>query len=337
MKNKIMIFIVLAFMTTQVKAQLKILSGIEKGSYNSMAKDILKICGDKEVKDTVREKVPVYVNGYPSGERDTTYIRSSKETFINIKTTGGSADNYRQLVVNRSANPDIAFMQYDVILLEQLKSLKRGETKKKYENLRVLLPLGTEQIHLITKASSDIESLKDLKGKRVGIGSKQTGTQVTAICIQEITGIQWINVEWDLDFCIKSLFNGQLDAFFFVGSAPVERLKLSKDIQFELRLVPIEDENLLAYYPKSVIKKGSYFWAKEDVPTFGVLDALVTNIIGETKEKQENIKKMLTDIKNNIEELKKTGHPEWKEVSFDFSNYEGKIQTDDISKEVFNK
>ncbi len=337
MKNNLILIIIAFMLITSVKAQLKILSGIEKGSYNAMAKDILKICGDKEVTDTVKEKLPIYVNGYPQGEKDTMYVRTSKETFITIKTTGGSNDNYRQLVINRSSNADVAFMQYDVLLLEQLKGLKRGGAKKKDEQVRVLLPLGNEQIHLITRATNrDIDNIADLKDKRVGIGTKQSGTQSTALCIQEILGIEWISVEWDIEMCLKSIFNGQLDAFFFVGAAPVKRLKeLSSHMEYEIRLVPIEDENLLAYYPKAVIKNGYYSWSKEDIQTFGVPDALVTNVIVETKEKSENIKKMLTDIKSNIDELKKSGHPKWQDVNFDFSSFEGKLIIDDIAKEVF--
>ena len=338
MKNKLLLLTAISFFyLTNVNAQLKILSGIEKGSYNAMAKDMSKICGDKEIIDTVKEKIPVYNSaGLQTGDKDTMYIRRGKETFINIKTSGGSSDNYRQLVTNRSTNIDVTFMQFDVLLLEQLKKLKRGE--KKEDNVRILLPLGTEQIHLVTRADNDmIDNLKDLKLKRVGIGTKQSGTQVTAMCIQEITGIQWVNLEWDMEQCLKALFNGQLDAFFFVGAAPVKRLnELSSLMKYEIKLVPIEDENLLAYYSKSIIKKGTYPWLKEDINTFGVYDALVTNIQGETKEKQDNLKKLLTDIKNNIDILKKDGHPEWQEVDFNFDRVKSDWKIDDVAKEVFN-
>ena len=157
------------------------------------------------------------------------------------------------------------------------------------------------------------------------------------MCIKEITGLDWINIELDMEQSLKALFNGQLDAFFFVGAVPIMRLnELSSLLKYEIKLIPIEDENLLAYYTKAVIKKGTYPWLKEDINTFGVYDALVTNVQGENKTKQENLKKLLTDVKNNISTLKKDGHAEWQEVDFNFDKVKGDWKIHDISKEVFN-
>lgn len=323
----------LGLSVSTASAQLKILSGFDKGTYHQLANDIKGVCGDLETLDTIKDKVPDYNKaGEQVGEHDTTYYRSNRETFISIKTSGGSIDNYRQLVVNRSTGMDVTFMQYDVLLYNELKAVKTATTKD--NGVRILLSLGSEQIHLVVRNDAYIQRLKDLKNMRVSIGTKQMGTNITAMFIQEITGIRWMNIEFDLEKSFKMLLSDQIDAFFFVGSAPIKRLtELSNAMKYEIRLVPIEDENLTAYYQKSKIPAGVYPWCKEDINTYSVKTALITNVQGETPIKTASIRKLLTDIKDNISKLQASGHPEWNEVDFNFDGIDWKIH--DVSKQVY--
>ena len=73
-------------------------SGVDKGSYHQMAMDIKSVLPkDIVTVDTIKDKVPIVDgDGETIGERDTTMIETSKVPFLNVKTSGGSIDNYRK-------------------------------------------------------------------------------------------------------------------------------------------------------------------------------------------------------------------------------------------------
>ena len=228
-------------------------------------------------------------------------------------TSDGSYYNF--LKINKS-NVDITFLQYDVILYEDLKDLKRKFQKT--ENIRILLSLGVEEIHLITKADNErINSLKDLKKKDVGIGSTMQGTNVTAKFIKEKTGIKWFDVEIPFDKAFRALMNDDIDAFFFVGAAPVSSLnRLSPTLKDQIKLVPIVHEDLKDTYEQATISADTYSWVEKEVKTYGVRSVLCVSIDKETPKDVEMINAFLTAIKNNLNKLQAEGHPAWKVVNF---------------------
>lgn len=280
-----------------------ILSGIEDGSYNRMAKDIRNLAKE----DTLLE--------------------------IEVLTSRGSAYNFRKFI--KSKYIDITFMQYDVLLYEQLFDMKHNRNFTKH--IRLLLPLGTEQIHLITRTDSKINGIEDLKKKIVAIGSSDQGTNRTARYIKEKTEINWIDKEIALEASFLKLLNGTIDAFFFVGAAPVKKLdKLPKSLRTQIKLVPIIHPELEKDYKIATIPSNSYKWAEDAFETFAVNVVLVTDVQHETPEKIENLLKVLNLIQENISELKQNGHPAWKEVDFKFEDFDD-FDLHQTAKEVFNQ
>lgn len=271
-----------------------LLSGVEGGSYYQFAKDVQGI--SEQVKD--------------------------------VRTSYGSVDNLRQLILRTDIF--ITFLQSDVLVQQQLEDLEDGTNYT--ENIRILLPLGNEEIHLITRENNKINSLKDLKKKRVAIGTLKQGTYITSSLIKEMVNGKWIDIALPFDSVFAALLNDRIDAFFFVGSAPVSKLQKLPS-RTNLKLVPITDDELSEVYVKTTIKANTYPWQKNDVQTFAVKSVLATNINNETNAQQENIKKLLLDIKKNIDDLKKTGHPKWKDVDFDFDAVNWDVYR--ISEDIF--
>jgi len=196
------------------------------------------------------------------------------------------------------------------------------------------MPLANEDIHLITLKTNNIKSIKDLKGKKVGVGTINQGTQITAKLVKEFTEGSWNEIEIDLENGLTALFAKKIDALFFVGSSPVQVLNELTNGQ-DLELVPITAKKMNKAYKPSIIKANSYKWLTTDVETFAVTSVLVTNINGETSEQKANIDGMLKDIYQNIEKLKQDGHKKWSEVNFDFSDV--KLDIYPSSLEIFKK
>lgn len=276
---------------------LTIVSGVETGSYYQIAQDLIRYSGEKIV----------------------------------IKPSMGAINNYSLLV--NDPNVNIGMIQYDVLL-----EGKRHDYENKThisENLQVLLPLGYEEIHLITKLNSNIMTIKDLAGKKVSVGDPiREGTSVTAGLIKSITNVPWEDVHLSFDSAFVALLNGQIDAMFFVGYAPVQKLKeLLPTFNQVIKLVPIKEEALSQFHKNSIINIGTYPWLYYDVQTFAVRSYLVANVKTDNQLYNEAYEKLLEYIKNNIDFLVKNGHPAWRKVDLTFKDVKWPIHP--VAKKVF--
>ncbi len=247
---------------------------------------------------------------------------------IELVESGGSVDNYDRLLKENDMN--ITFLQSDVLFYNNF------EESENTRYIKVLLPLSYEEIHLITlQDNNEINSLNDLSGKRVAIGKSTQGTNITAKLIKRLTGIEWIDVEEGFNVAFSLLISGSVDAFFFVGAAPVGKLnEFSQRTESLLKLIPIEHRKLRKIYIKTVIPAGTYDWVPNDLTTFSVASVLVKNVKNETEKSRELTEKFLTDIRDNIEILRTKGHPKWQEIRFDFNNTNWPIHK--TAKRVFS-
>jgi TRAP transporter TAXI family solute receptor len=303
---------------------LTIISGFKGGSYYQMAKDMQKMARPTlgiPVMETETKEVPTIENGDTLRDEDGEIVMEEIEVkkptgdtieFLDVRDSDGSYYNF--LKINKS-DVDLTFLQYDVLLYEDMKDLKRKF--KKTADIRILLPIGVEHIHLITTKDSGIEEFKDLKKKRVGIGSSLQGTNITAKYIKEKTKMKWEDVEIPYDKAFRALFNGDIDAFFFVGTAPISDLaNLAKSMKDKIKLIslPVNEDLKEAYGEQVEINNTIYSWVDKPVKTYAVKALLVTSVRGQTPEQVENIKKLMRIVKANKD---KPGYFKgWENVKF---------------------
>jgi TRAP transporter TAXI family solute receptor len=263
--------------------QMVILSGPEKGTYNRFAADIVKVLGEK--------------NGIK----------------LLSRTTAGSGFNFKELT-DPSAASKIAIIQSDYLSFMQAQD--RLNSTNKTGSIKVLMPLATEEMHLVVKKSSGIKGLQDLSNKKVAIGSEAQGSFVTGKIMNERSKVNWIPTYDAYDMLIRHLSEGNIDAFLLVGSAPVKMLDIDPQVMVdEPALLELDDFNGWAqYYENDTIFRGDYRWLDKDIPTFSVRALLVVN---EAKLKGDDIKaveSIKSAIIQDLEILKKEGHPKWAEV-----------------------
>jgi hypothetical protein len=152
------------------------------------------------------------------------------------------------------------------------------EGQGKVENLRAIANLYPESVHIVARAGSGIESVRDLKGKRVSLDEPGSGTLVDARIILDAFGLS----ENDLTpsyvkptQASAMMDEGQLDAFMIVAGYPtasVSELCASAGCE----LVPIEGpevDALLERYP---------FFARDTIPahTYPGVDQTETLSVG---------------------------------------------------------
>lgn len=125
-----------------------------------------------------------------------------------------------------------------------------------------------DYLHLVVRRDSPVTKLTDLRGKRVSIGARESGTIGTTHRLLERAGIADAEIEahmLGLDASAAALLAGTIDAFFFSGGLPVGRVR-ELAAQLPLRLVPI------GQYAGQLRARYGQYYAEHTVPesTYGL-------------------------------------------------------------------
>ncbi len=148
--------------------------------------------------------------------------------------------------------------------------------------IAILWAMYPNYLHVVTTADSGIKSLLDLKGKRVSTGAPGSGTEVEALLVLKLVGIDPAKdfAKWERLGAAESaaaLRDGAIDAYFWSGGLPTGSvLELAKALAArgkQIYLVPIDPATAAAFaalYPglasPAVIPKDVY-GTPEDTPT----------------------------------------------------------------------
>jgi uncharacterized protein len=154
-----------------------------------------------------------------------------------------------------------------------------------FRGLRSVASLYPELVTVIARANAHINSLEDLAGRRVNVGSKGTGTRATWDAIEEELG--WTDgrqvrpVELRADATTSALCSGAIDANLLIVGHPSPLVKAQQTacpITFVALAGPAIDKLIHdhPYYRRGIIP-GEIYGIASDVPTFGGLATLVTS------------------------------------------------------------
>jgi TRAP transporter TAXI family solute receptor len=163
-----------------------------------------------------------------------------KARIIDVETEG-SIEN--ALLLGRG-QADIGLVQSDVAWLAVTGAgpfAVDGPQKK----LVALGSLYPEPVHLVVAASSTIRSVTDLRGKRVDLGTPQSGTRLNALSVLQahrVAARELAEARGDgPKFALHALRAGRIDAFFSTIGAPARELANVAAV-FPIRLVPMDKE-----------------------------------------------------------------------------------------------
>jgi len=89
--------------------------------------------------------------------------------------------------------------------------------------LRTIAVFYPNRMHVVTIEGTGINSMKDLKGKRVSTGAPVSGTEVTALRLIEAAGLDpkdMTRERLSVAESVAALKDRKIDAFFWVGGVP---------------------------------------------------------------------------------------------------------------------
>nr|TFG53466.1 MAG: TAXI family TRAP transporter solute-binding subunit [Hyphomicrobiales bacterium] len=151
--------------------------------------------------------------------------------------------------------------------------------------LRTIANLYGQTIHLVAARDSGIENVGDLRGKRMSLSTEDSGSIVSARTVLQAYRVP----EWRMvrnydppEVAAQLLRDGELDAFFFVGAAPVALIE-QLIAEGTAVLVPFDGvgrDRLLArydYLSSAMLPPGTYP-GTDGLETINVATLWVTNV-----------------------------------------------------------
>lgn len=237
--------------------------------------------------------------------------RNSNEHGIrcNAPSSGGSVANVNAI---RGGEMDMGVVQSDV-QFKAYKGIENFEDAGAFEELRAMFALHGEPLTVVARRDANIETVKDLKGKRVNIGNPGSGQRDTMDVVMDALG--WSRSDFalasELDAAEQAaaLGDNNVDAMVYVAGHPNGSIQ-EATTTVDSVLVSVSGEEIdqlieeRPYYAKATIPGGLYRGNDKDVETFGVRATLVTS--ADTPE--ETVYQTVKAVFENFDRFKRL-HP----------------------------
>lgn len=232
-----------------------------------------------------------------------------KDVKVNAHSTGGSLENNKRMDAKEL---EMAMMQNDVAFYgyEGLEGVKINR------NLRAIGTLYPEDIHIVVRKDSGIESLKDMIGKKIAIGNIGSGQRRNSVQILETAGILAYITKDNSKFkvAVEKLKNGEINGLFYTVGWPATGLvDLTNEV--DCRFISLDKsliQNMVSdfpFYVESFIPKGTYRNLNTDIKTIAVKASLVVR-----EDLSDSLVYAITKVIFENLDFLKTTHKKWENV-----------------------
>lgn len=258
--------------------------------------------------------------------QDMATVTEGKGLNLLVKESQGSLANIRRMVSRENAAAGI--VQSDV--LGFLTRSKDEKMRRVAARLRLIFPFYNEEVHLY--ASKKINTFADLGGKRVVVGTKGSGNWLTTTNLLHMMGIEPAErLNLSPAAGATAVLTGKADAMFYVAGKPVklftnieqlvDKPKYQQLIQ-NVHMVPLDDPKMLQEYQSASLGPTDYSWLQTEIPTIAVKALLIGFDFSSRKnayyvKRCDELKRLGTEVRSNLDQLRNNGHPKWGEVNLD--------------------
>lgn len=251
---------------------------------------------------------------YPLGNTlSNIFTKSIPDTRSSAQVTQGSVENLRLL---EAGDGELAFSLGDTVSAAWTGHAEAG-FRSPSKKLRGVAAIYRNYIQIVVSEASGAKTIADLKGKRVSVGPKQSGTELNARAIFAAAGLKYSDFA-RVDYLpfgqsAKLIEKGDLDATLQSAGLGVDSIRhLSTAVP--IRILPIPKDTVIkigdpAYIPAAVPAR-TYEGQSEDVETAAVVNFLVTREGLST----DTVYAMTKAILSNLNQLVQT-HPAARGIS----------------------
>jgi len=216
---------------------------------------------------------------YPIGEA-LGMILKQRYPEVNLKVieTAGSIENIQLL---KDGKVDMALVQNDIAFYaSEGEAMFNGQKVTNVSGIATLFP---EVVQIVVRKETGIKSLADLAGRKISVGSRDSGTYYNAQQILTAAGV-WEQVNhqyFPAGESMQQLQDGRLDGFIFTSGLPNPAIvELAKKV--EITLIPVDPElvqklvsSYSFYYPSS-IAPNQYPAQREEIPAVEINAILIS-------------------------------------------------------------
>lgn len=268
---------------------------------------------------SVSAAAPVGIaSGQPSGTNhpmieDVKAACSTPASPITNVLSNGSMDNIAMVYNDKTTQYGIS--QEDALVYQN------GVNPKMMENIVMVFPFFSTEVHLVVRADSPIQSLDQLAGRRVVEGPDGSGTWVTTQVIKGLTRLQWQGSLLGQKDGLAAVQAGQVDAMFVNAGMPVTMLQTARNVRLVSIAHPALDQ--FKYYTRTQIPSTMYpQMGGQTITTYQVRNGLIT--YNYKNQYQREIAELVTCITRKLPSLQagtggggKDGnaHPKWRDVN----------------------
>ena len=197
---------------------------------------------------------------------------------VAVQSTGASTENI-MLLNERKA--DLAIVQNDVLSYAYEGS--RSFNERPIKGLATVATLYMEAIQIVVSPKSNINSIKDMKGKRISVGDKGSGVEANADQILSIARLTFNDLSVrHLSFKDSGIAfqKGEIDGFFVTSGVPnvaIQEILVTRP----LKILPISMQEInqlltdYSFYVPYTIQKDVYKGVTADVGTLAVKASLI--------------------------------------------------------------
>jgi TRAP transporter TAXI family solute receptor len=194
--------------------------------------------------------------------------------------TKGSVANVQEIA---AGHLDAAVVQADIALWAY-----QGEPPFEGQPIRVLRSIariGADQLQVVVRKGGRIQSLKDIKGKRVSLGEKGSGTLIHSRMLLSALGLKESDIKAETlrsAEAADAMAQGRLDAIIVLDAAPSPAIAALADRQAVL-LLALDKATIAALRKvdpllhEDEISPASYLGQDQPVPTLSVAVSLVAS------------------------------------------------------------
>lgn len=196
---------------------------------------------------------------YPIGTLIAKAVSVPGQRIVTAQTSNGSLGN---VIGVASGSLESGFSQSDVTTWAYS---GKGifQDKPALTGLRLIANLYPEHVQIVVRKDSPIQSVADLRGKRVALDEIGSGTLISARLVLEAYGLHESDLKPDYtkpNLSGDKLLNGTIDAFFFTGGAPSPGIAALANGKPGIRLLSIEPA------AAERIRKASPFFFNDTIP-----------------------------------------------------------------------
>lgn len=240
------------------------------------------------------------------------------DTEATAEVTGGSVDNMKLI---QAGDADLGLSTVDSAY-DALQGQASYEATGKVPacTIAVLYP---SFLHVIALESSGINTIADMKGKRVSVGSAGSSTEDAADRLLEAGGL---NAQADITRdnlsvaeSVAAMKDQKIDAFFWIGGLPTSAVTdLVATPGLTVKFLPTADlvpqlvEKYGPVYTNFALPAGTYAGFDQDIPGIGINNILFVN----ASMNEQLAYDILTTLFDNLEEVKAI-HPEAQKLSLE--------------------